>query len=147
MKFFIAIFLLVICTQATNAQTDQYINNDDIKKEIEKGTGITTETLCNSKWIVNTSILQAVYDDPSDNMILDMEYTSSYVFNEDGTFKVSATIDSDGKWELRNNGKLLYLYNNLRDDEEFHHLLMDGNTMKWFVFEGKTLFYQYLSPE
>lgn len=144
MRSLILFLVFIGIASASISQTEEYIDQKEIQKQVENGSGITMEKLCDGKWVVTLSMMQLIYEDPEDNMIMDMGYDGySYKFNSDGTFEVSAIIDSDGTWELRDNGKLLYLYNNLRDDEEFHHILMDGETMKWYLFEGESTVYQH----
>ena len=53
----------------------------------------------------------------------------------DSTFDCEDIIPSDGTWELRNGGKLIYLYNNLRDDEEFHEIVITKSGMNRYLFE------------
>lgn len=147
MKIIPALFIFISFVHNLNAQTDEFIDQAEIRVAIENGKGITSELLCNHEWVVTTAIMQLMYDDPDDNLIMDMGYSTEYTFHPDGTFDAVAIIDTDGTWELRENGKLLYLYNNFRKDEEVHHILLDNDTMKWYFFEDKSTFYQYLEKK
>lgn len=148
MKIIASLLFLIGTVHSVSAQTEEYIDQTKVRNAIEKGKGMTAEELTDHEWVVNLSIMQLIYDDPEENDIMDLGFDGyTYTFHPDGTFDVDAIIDTDGTWELRDNGKLLYLYNNFRDDEEFHHLLLDDQMMKWYLFEGKSTFYQYLEKK
>ena len=129
-------------------QNDEYLDQKSILVQVERGSGITAEKLCEGSWEVTLSIMQLIFENPEDNMIMDMDYNSyTYQFNTNGSFQVDAILDSDGTWELRNNGKLLYLYNNLREDEELHHILIEGDTLKLYYIVDNSMVYQHLEKK
>ncbi len=105
-KAYILTLLLSITFHLSYSQTETFLDTILVKKEIENSKGINVEELCSAVWIIKQATFQFQYADPEDNMIMDMDSWEgfSYTFNANGTYEVNAIIDSDGKWELRDNG-------------------------------------------
>lgn len=128
---------------SANAQEEIFPTATKVRNEIEVSQVMTASLLTNKKWIIEKAATYYTFENPADNWVFNMPFEGySYTFHTDGTFDCKAVIPSDGTWELRHDGKLLYLYNNLRDDEEFHELVFTKSGMKWYMFdEGMMIMY------
>jgi hypothetical protein len=96
------------------------------------------------KWEIVQSVLYNEYEDEEPSFWGDMFNGYIYTFKKDKTYAVDAIIDTHGKWELRDNGHDLYLFNLIREDEEIHSLILDGDKLVFAIIDGTSYMYQEL---
>ena len=141
-KIFQNTTLLICCmfSLSANAQEEVFPTATEVRNEIESSQVMTASLLCNRKWRIERAAAYYTMENPADNWIFDMPFEGySYTFHTDGTFDCEAVISTDGTWELRNGGKLLYLYNNLREDEELHEIALTKSGMKWYMLDEEMI--------
>ncbi len=126
---------------------EEHLNIELLEEKMRQLKPLKAEQLT-ATWEITAARTQTNYADKNEEpftMNMDVYEGYQYILHEDGTFDCIAIIDTDGRWELRENNTRLYLYNNLREDEEEHYLLLSEDKLELIYVDkdkhGDTYFY------
>lgn len=121
----------------------EWLNTEKLLDELQKAKPVEENQLL-GKWEIIESVLYNIYEDEEPSFWGDMFNGYTYTFKKDKTYEVDAFIDTHGEWELRENNHALYLLNNVRNDEETHSLILEGDKLTFVYIDGTAYMYQVL---